>query len=73
MNKMWRPISLINVDAKIASKTLAKLLGNVFTEIIHSNQNVFGKGRSISDAITQQLMICGAYQREGTTWNFSGY
>ena len=51
MIKNWRPISLINVDAKIASKTLAKRLEKVLPEIIHSNQNVFVKGRSIFDAI----------------------
>ena len=51
MIKNLRPISLINVDAKIASKTLAKRLQNVLPEIIHSNQNAFVKGRSIFDAI----------------------
>ena len=51
MIKNWRPISLINVDAKIASKTLAKRLEKVLPEIIHSNQNAFVKGRSIFDAI----------------------
>ena len=42
---------MINVDAKIASKTLAKRLEKVLPEIIHSNQNAFVKGRSIFDAI----------------------
>ena len=47
----WRPISLINVHAKIASEALAKRLEKVLPEIIHSNQNVFVKGRSIFDTI----------------------
>ena len=51
MIKNWRPISLINVNAKIASKTLAKRLEKVLPEIIHSNQNAFVKGRSLFDAI----------------------
>ena len=51
MIKNWRPISLINVDAKIASKTLAKRLEKVLPEILHSNQNAFVKERSIFDAI----------------------
>ena len=46
----WRPISLINVDAKIASKTLAKRLEKVVPEKPYSNQNAFIKGRSIFDA-----------------------
>ena len=38
--KNWRPISLIKVDVKIASKTIAS-----------SNQNNFIKGRSIVDGV----------------------
>ena len=49
--KNWRPISLINVDAKIASKTLAKRLENLLPEIIHVDQSPFVKGRTIFDAI----------------------
>ena len=51
MIKNWRPISLINVDAKIASKTLAKRLEKVLSKLIHSIQNAFVKGRSLFDAI----------------------
>ena len=49
--KNWRPISLINVDAKIASKTLAKRLKNVLPEVTHFDQSAFVKGRTIFDAI----------------------
>ena len=49
--KNWRPISLINVDAKIASKTLAKRLESVLHEIIYFDQSAFVKGRTIFDAI----------------------
>ena len=51
MIKNWRPVSLINVDAKIASKMLAKRLQKVLPEIIQSNKNAFVKERFIFDAI----------------------
>ena len=47
----WRPISLVNLDAKLASKTLAKRLEKVLPEVIHFNQNAFVKGRTIFDAV----------------------
>ena len=39
------------MDAKIASKALAKRLEKALPEIIHCNRNAFVKGRTIFDAI----------------------
>ena len=47
--KNWRPISLLNVDVKIASKALAKRLETVLPLILHENQCAYVKGRSIFD------------------------
>ena len=47
----WRPISLINVDAKIGSKVIATRLQKVIPEIIHFNQNAYAQGRTIFDAV----------------------
>ena len=49
--KNWRPISLINVDTKVASKALAKRLEPILPDLIHYNQSAYVQGRSIFDAI----------------------
>ena len=49
--KNWRPISLLNVDVKIASKALAIRLAKVLPEIIQVDQYAYVKGRTIFDAI----------------------
>ena len=49
--KNWRPISLLNVDVKIASKALAIRLANVLPEIIQVDQYAHIKGRTIFDAV----------------------
>ena len=49
--KNYRPISLLNVDAKICSKALAARVIKVIDEIINPDQHAFIKGRKISEAI----------------------
>ena len=49
--KNWRPISLINVDTKIASKALAARMENVLTSIVHCNQTAYVKNRYIGESI----------------------
>ena len=46
----WRPISLTNVDAKIASKVMVTRIVKVLPETIHSNQTGYVPGRYIGEA-----------------------
>ena len=41
MIKNWRPISLLNTDAKRASKTLVQRLKSVLQSLISSNQTAY--------------------------------
>ena len=49
--KNWRPVSLINVDYKILTKTLALRTKEIIPNIIHANQSGFVKGRYIGENI----------------------
>ena len=45
----WRPISLLNVDYKIGSKSLANRLQPGLEHVLHSDQTCNVPGRSITD------------------------
>lgn len=47
----WRPISLLNVDYKIASKVIANRIKQVITKIIDNSQTGFIKGGYIGENI----------------------
>ena len=53
----WRPISLINVDAKIISKVIAVRVKNVLPSIIHHNQTGYVKDRYIGETVRSVLDI----------------
>ena len=47
----WRPVSLLNVDYKIATKTIALRLEKILPSIIHPCQSGYVKGRFIGESI----------------------
>ena len=49
--KNWRPISLMNVDIKIASKALSFRLKQVLPNLINCDQSAYVKGRFIGESI----------------------
>ena len=51
MRKNWRPISLINVDIKVASKAIANRLKAVIHNLISVDQTAYVKGRFIGESI----------------------
>ena len=46
----WRPISLLNVDTKILSKTIASKLKNVLPTLVTSDQTAYVPGRFIGES-----------------------
>ena len=55
--KNWRPISLLNVDAKIVSKVIAERMKRLLPGIIHHNQTGYIPGRNIGENIRSILDI----------------
>ena len=53
----WRPISLVNVDSKFASKIIANRMKNVLPHKIHNNQAGIIKGRFIGEVARSILDI----------------
>ena len=49
--KNWRPISLTNVDVKIAVKALSFCLKKVISNLINYDQTAYIKGRFIGESI----------------------
>ena len=60
----WRPISLVNVDAKIISKVIASRLKNVLPNIIHCNQSGYVKDRYIGETVRSILDIMDFTEKE---------
>ena len=57
----WRPITLLNIDYKLLTKTLGQRLKTVFPGLIHKDQNGFVPGGSIfysSHTIRDVLFYC---------------
>ena len=60
----WRPITLLNVDYKIITRTLAQRLQKVITKIVSTDQNGYIKSRFIGFSIRQIQDIID-YAEEG--------
>ena len=65
--KNWRPVSLLNIDYKILTKTLAKRVSEVIPTLVHTDQKGFIKGRYIGENIRQAQDIIEASNRKKKT------
>ena len=54
----WRPITLLNIDYKLLTKTLGQRLKSVFPGLIHKDQNGFVPGGSIFIPHTLLEIFC---------------
>ena len=69
--KNWRPISLTNVDAKIASKVIAARIIPVLPEIVTSTYTGYVKGSRGSSKIDHRCS--GLYKRAKYTRDIAFY
>ena len=49
--KNWRPISLMNVDAKIVSKALTIKVKKIVHKLVYTDQTAYVKGRLIGESV----------------------
>ena len=60
----WRPISLVNVDAKIISKAIANRIKKVLPNIVHHNQTGYIKDRFIGETVRSILDVMDFTKKE---------
>ena len=60
----WRPISLVNTDAKIISKVIANRIKRVLPSIIHHNQTGYIKDRFIGETVRSILDVMDFSKKE---------
>ena len=60
----WRPISLLNVDAKIMAKVIATRIKNVLPNVIHCNQSGYVKDRYVGETVRSLFSISWSLQIE---------
>ena len=65
--KNWRPITLLNVDYKVAAKAIAKRIEPLLPKLIHSDQTGFVKGRYIGENIRLISDLMEQTKRDQTT------
>jgi hypothetical protein len=63
----YRPISLLNSSVKLLTKILVNRLQSVILRLVHQNQYVFIKNRSIQDCLSwsfKYLHLCHKSKKE---------
>ena len=64
----YRPLSLLNVDYKILTKTIAKRMQKCIGNLIHDDQLGFPKDRFLGDGVRKVediLEYCARYELDG--------
>lgn len=68
--KNWRPISLLNVDAKIVSNVIAERLKRILPDLRNENQSGYIPDRNICDNIRAIIDLIEYRKTQKWTWNF---